>query len=160
MSLATCSFCEHWASPGTCRLGALFSVCSVCPCGERCPLLLPTAIAHQSVPTLYQGLELRLIHGKMSYYLYLHPHCSASIPKITPLVGDHKMFHKREGSLGPVIFILQIPLGRNGLEDCGCCGNPVFQDFEMERSQKPNLLNCQHTGILGSLEELRLGKVE
>ena len=66
------------------------------------------------------------------------------------------MSHKREGSLGPVIFILQIPLGRNGFEDCGCCGNPVFQDFKMERSQKPNLLNCQHTGILGSWEELRL----
>ena len=125
---------------------------------------LPRSIACQSVSILDQDVEVRLICKEKSYYLYLPPHCfitaisPVSLPKKIPLVGGHKMLHKREGSLQSILLRLQIPLGRNGIESCGPCGTIAFQDFRMESGQQSSFLECQHTGILGSLEELGLGR--
>lgn len=99
MSLATRSFCEHLGQSGTCRLGPV--QCIQCVSMWR-KVLIAIAYSNSSLECFYTlpGVELRLIHGKMSYYLYLHLHCSASLPKTIPLVGDHKVSHKEKEAWG------------------------------------------------------------
>ena len=55
-----------------------------------------------------------------------------------------KILHKREGSLVLGLLRLQIPIGRNGIEE--------YEPFKvLGWKEEPSLHKCQHTGILGSL---------